>query len=33
MCGINGILHLQSQKKVDERILNKNARFTGTSRS
>ena len=21
MCGINGILHLQSQKKVDERIL------------
>jgi asparagine synthase (glutamine-hydrolysing) len=23
MCGINGILHLQSQKKVDERILTK----------
>ena len=21
MCGINGILHLQSQRKVDERIL------------
>lgn len=23
MCGINGILHLQSQKKVDERVLTK----------
>ena len=23
MCGINGILHLQSQKKIDERILTK----------
>ena len=23
MCGINGILHLHSQKKVDERILTK----------
>jgi len=23
MCGINGILHLQSQKKVDERTLTK----------
>jgi asparagine synthase (glutamine-hydrolysing) len=23
MCGINGILHLQSQKKVDSRILTK----------
>ncbi len=23
MCGINGVLHLQSQKKVDERILTK----------
>ena len=23
MCGINGIFHLQSQKKVDERILTK----------
>jgi len=23
MCGINGILHLQSHKKVDERILTK----------
>jgi hypothetical protein len=23
MCGINGILHFQSQRKVDERILTK----------
>lgn len=23
MCGINGILHLQSQKKVDESVLTK----------
>ena len=21
MCGINGMLHLQSQKKIDERVL------------
>jgi asparagine synthase (glutamine-hydrolysing) len=25
MCGINGILHFQSQRKVDERILTKNS--------